>query len=236
MKHLASIHCKNCPCKESSAFCGLCPELLDELHQTKAVNVYKRNQVIFYEGNVSTGAYCIQTGKVKIYKTDEEGHEQILSLATTGDLIGYRSLLTNQPHSVTAAALEDTTLCFIDRSMFLKIFQRHPQTASQVAALMGEQLRQSGELTLDLAHRNIRERFAEMLLVLAKRFGIENDDGCQLDLALSRRDMANMIGTSEESVVRLLSEFKDDGLVHVNRREITLCDSQKLADTANLND
>ncbi len=234
MRRLAPQHCQNCTVRSSSLFCDLCAEFVEELDQAKSTNQYKPRQIIFYEGNDPLGVYCVARGKVKLYKTDVEGHQQILRLAGNGDVIGYRSVVAQEPHSVTAETMEEAKICFIDKATFLHIFERHPKTAFRVTSSLGKELRQSGDQVINLAHKNTRERLAEVLLLLKGKFGQQDPQGIKLDLSLSRQELANMIGTTQESVVRLLSEFKQEGTIQVDRRQITLLNTAKLTEMANL--
>ncbi len=236
MKKIPPIECGACEKREAGVFCDLHEEDCREIDSRKTTNIYKSHQIIFYEGNQPYGLYCINKGKVKIYKTNTEGNQRIVRLAGPGDIIGYRCLLSNQPYAGTAETLEETTICFIDKTNFFHLLERHSATSSRVMALLAADLGRAEKQMLDITHKNIRERLAELLLILKNKYGRENRRGVELDLKLTRREMAELIGTTQESLIRLISEFKKDGLLETDGKNITLLDLNKLLETANLTD
>lgn len=226
--------CHTCKSRRDSVFCDLSDEHLKILNEAKTSNEYKPNQIIFYEGNKPFGLYCITSGKVKIYKMDSEGHQQIVRLAGAGDLIGYRSLLAEEPYSATAETLENANVCFVDKNVFLDVLQTHPATAMNVMSSLARDLGKAEHQIVNLTHKNIRERLAELFLIFKKRYGEKTAKGIHLNINLTREELGELIGTTQESVIRLLSEFKQDGLIEVDGRQITLLNIGKLTQTANL--
>lgn len=232
----ASLQCQTCKSRGEGVLCDLSEEHLKTLNAAKTTNHYQQNQVIFYEGNQPFGLYCISAGKVKIVKMDVEGHQQIVRLAGPGDLIGYRSLLAGVPYSATAQTLEDATICFIDKNTFFHILETHPATVFHVMKALAQDLGKAEHQIVNLSHKNIRERLAELLLIFEKKYGEKTPQGIHLNIRLTREELAELVGTTQESVIRLLSEFKQDGLVAVDGRDITLLNVKKLTETANLPD
>lgn len=228
------LNCKTCESRDKGVFCNLSPDLLGQLSTKKTSNLYKPHQVIFYEGNQPFGLYCVSQGKVKVYKTDAEGHQQIVRLVGPGDLLGYRCLLANEPYAATAETLTDTEICFIDRQTFVQLVEQHAATALNVMRSLAADLRQAEDQHLNLVHKNVRERLAELFLILQKRYGKSEGKKVKLDIQLTREEIAEMIGTTQESVIRLMSEFKQDKLIEVDGRNITLIDVPSLLTTANL--
>ncbi len=236
MKKSPPIECSTCEKRETSVFCDLSEKECREIDSSKTINIYKTHQIIFYEGNQPYGLYCINKGKVKIYKASTEGTQRIVRLAGPGDIIGYRCLLSNQPYAGTAETLEETTVCFIDKTTFFHLLEKHSATSLRITTLLAEDLGRAEKQMLDVAHKNIRERFAELLLILKNKYGRENSRGTELKIKLTRREMAELIGTTQESLIRLLSEFKKDGLLEADGHVITLLDFNKLLEIANLTD
>ncbi|MBI4212501.1 MAG: Crp/Fnr family transcriptional regulator [Deltaproteobacteria bacterium] len=235
MKRLQTT-CSKCTTRGQSVFCDLNDQHLRELDTAKTTNQYKMRQVIFYEGNNPTGLYCIATGKVKIYKSDANGHQQIVRLAGSGDILGYRCLLGNEPYSATAETIEDSQICFVDKKTFFHLLETHPATAFNVMRTLSRDLGRAEELETNLVHKNVRERLAELLLVFKERFGKKDSKGVKLDISLTREELAQLVGTTQESVIRLITEFKNDGLIEVNGREVTLLNINRLTDTAGIVD
>ncbi|MBI4209076.1 MAG: Crp/Fnr family transcriptional regulator [Deltaproteobacteria bacterium] len=228
------LHCQTCASRGTSVFCDVTEEHAREIDRSKTTNSYKPYQVIFYEGNEPFGVFCVNSGKVKIYKMDTNGHQQIVRLSGAGDIIGYRSLLSNEPYHATAETLEEATICFFDKKTFFHVLETHPTTAFHVMGLLARDLRHAEQQMASIAHKNVRERLAELLLVFRVKYGEKAKKGIRLNISLSREELAELIGTTQESVIRLISEFKQDGLIDVQGREITLLDLPRLLSTANL--
>ena len=228
--------CDTCVNHDRSAFCDLTGPHLSELESAKTANIYKSHQIIFYEGNQPYGVYCITSGKVKVYKMDVDGNQQIVRLAGPGDLLGYRCLLSNESYMATAETIEEASICFVDRKTFIHILETHPKTAFHVMSVLANDLRHAESQMTNFVHKNVRERLAELFLLLQSKYGEKTATGTKLNIYLSREEMAEIIGTTQESVIRLISEFKQDKLICVSGREITLCNLSRLAETANLTD
>ena len=205
-----------------------------EFDKLKTSNTYKRKQIVFYEGNMPYGLHCIYSGKVKVYKTGSEGREQIVRIAGPGDILGYRALFANEPYSATAEALEDAMICFIDKNAFFPILAKNPGTALNIIKKLSVELREAEDKVKDFAQKSARERMAELLLMLQTTYGKKTSKGPVIDLLLSREEMADMIGTTQETAIRLLSEFKSDKMIDMDGRKITILDAPALSEVANL--
>src|SRR3989338_9543222 len=110
------LDCQHCSSRLLGVLCNLDDKGLDECDQHKTTNTYKKGQVVFYEGNQAYGLYCVFSGRMKLYKTGVDGKQQIMRIAGPGDLLGYRSLFADEPYHATAEALEDATICCIDKN------------------------------------------------------------------------------------------------------------------------
>lgn len=229
-------NCMTCESRGQGVFCDLSQEHLEELNRAKIPENYKIHQSIFQEGAYPGGLYCIVKGKVKIFKTDSHGNKQIVRLAGPGDILGYRCLLSQEPYTANAEALEEVTICFISKKLFLHLLESSPKTAFNVMALLSKNLGQAEQQLFNTNHKNIRERMAELLLVFKRRYGEETKEGIHLNIQLSRNEIAEMIGTTQESAIRLMSDFKQNKLIAVEGRKITLLDVPGLIQIANLDD
>src|SRR3990167_7709770 len=121
--------CRLCQSFETGIFSDLSEKDLALLEQCKTANQYKRKQIIFYEGNPVVGLYCIRSGKVKLYKTSSDGKQQILKIAQGGDILGHSSLFTNTPHMATAEVIEESDICFLDKTRFLFVLRANPSVS-----------------------------------------------------------------------------------------------------------
>lgn len=231
---VAAIHCENCSSRGLGVFCDLNDEQLSEFNQSKTTNRYKKGQVIFYEDNQPFGLYCVFAGKIKLYKEGIDGRAQILRIAGPGDLLGYRSLFAEEPYHATAEVLEDATICFVDKNFFFKVLNKDMSLARQLIRKLARQLRMAEGLATSLAHRSVRERMAELLLTLQEAYGVKTPTGVKIALELSRAEMAEMIGVTQETSIRLISEFKKNGWIAAQDRSLTILDSKALLTAANL--
>lgn len=226
--------CMTCDSRFLGVFCDLEGEALEEFNSHKTNNAYKKGQVIFYEGNRAFGLYCVFSGRVKLYKTGLEGRQQIVRIAGRGDILGYRSLFSDEPYQATAEVIEDASVCCIDKNAFFPVLAKHPALALNIIKKLAKELGTAETLATSIAQKSVRERMAELLLMLKETYGKEGKNGVRIDLHLSREEMAEMIGVTQETAIRLLSEFKKEGLINVRERDITILDSQGLFEIAQL--
>jgi len=161
-----------------------------------------------------------------------EGKEQIIRFITNGELIGYRSLLSDEAISASATALEDTFACYIPKSSFFKVIEENPKFSLNLLKLSCHELGEAGRMITSLAQKNVKERLAEILLILSSTFG-EDEEG-YLDISLTREEIANMVGTATESVIRLISELKKEGYISSKGKRIAVSDRVALRQIANI--
>lgn len=227
--------CEDCASRLCSIFNDLPEDELGKINHSKGGNLYKRGQNIFYEGTRPSGLYCINFGKVKIYKIDQSGKEQIVRLAKAGDVLGYRSLISGELYSSFAAPLEDSLICFIPRSVFFSLLQTNANLSMKIMKILSQDLKSAENRIANMAQKPVRERLAEALLILREFYGLE-DDEATLGVALTREDLANVVGTATETVIRLLSEFREDKIIALKGRKIKILDHISLVKTANIFD
>lgn len=224
--------CDDCIIKGHSIFKDLTPEQLDMVHYGKGCSLYKRGNIIYHEGHRINGFYCVQAGIIKIYKTGIDGKEQIIRFAKTGDIIGFRSVLSKELACTTAKVIEDSVLCFIPSENLFQLVKENFAFSMLLMQLTCRELGEANNFITDIAQKTVRERLAEILLILMDTFGL--DETKVLQISLTREEMANMVGTATESVIRLLSEFKQDNLIDLHGRKISLLDIPSLRKIANM--
>lgn len=227
--------CGACARKCHSVFCKTKEENLSEFSIQKICNIYKKGQVLFNEGTYPFGVYCINSGKVKLSHLGDDGKEQITRLLRGGDIIGYRALLSGDRYGGTAVALEDSQVCFIPKDIFVKVLKHDTGLAFEVMRLLSDELHKAEMKITHLAQKPVRERLAETLLFIKETYGYETD-GLTLNVRLSREEIANLVGTATESTIRLLSEFKKDGVIDLDGKKIKITNSRELLHVANLQD
>jgi len=207
-------------------------ELAELSHEKKSIS-YKKGGLIIEEGATPRGIYFIEKGTAKLFKMGFNGKEQIIRFTKEGDIIGYRSILSHQPFGASATAMDDTEVCFIPEKFFLKILEFHPKFAFDVLRRIAEDLGESAETITFLAQKTVRERLAEVLILLEQKLGTDADGF--INITLTREEMANLIGTATESAIRLISEFRTDKLIEVDGRRMKILDHQKLIKLGHVN-
>jgi len=235
-QHPHKPYCVKCEFRIRSILSDLDAYALETLDATKAYYVYKKGQVILSEGIPPTGLFCIHKGKVKVYKTGDDGREKIMRLAKNGDVIGYRSLLTGGPSTVSAAALEESTVCCIPQETFFKLLRADGEFSMRIIDLLTGELGRAEEEIVHLAQRPVRERLAEALIVLKETYGTEEGDNSVLSVQLTREELAGMVGTAVETLVRTIAEFKKEHLITTEKKKIRLLDLPALLRIGNIRD
>lgn len=226
-KQAPALNCLNCAKKDLSAFSNIDSTTITEMADVKTCAFFKKGQIMMHEGSRPNGVYCIHSGKAKLFRLGTEGKEQIIRFAKDGDLIGYRALLSSEQLSASIQVLEDTHACFIPRSEMFKMIENNSKFSLEVMKMACHELGEAGRLITNLAQKTVRERLAEVLLLLVSTFGLDEDGN--IDVSLTREEIANMVGTATESVIRLLSEFKDDEYIFLKGRKIKILNKPALA-------
>lgn len=187
---------------------------------------YKKKEIIFSEGSHPGGVYFINKGKVKTYKSNEDGKEYITGLFKEGDFIGYTAVLEDNNFSETAAALEEAEVCLIQRQDFLTLLYSNREVANKFIKLLSDNLIEKEDRLLSLAYNSVRKRVAEALLMLRERYKEKNND--DFSIHISREDLSNIVGTATESLIRTLSDFKDEGMIELKAGQVKILDARKL--------
>ncbi len=201
---------------------------LNTISSHKSCVPYKKGQILFYEGTRPLGIFCVNKGKVKVSKMGSNGKEQILFICQPGDFLGYRSLLSEEFYGASATVIEEAAVCFIPKSDFLTVLNSNPGFFKTMMKAVCHELGVMEEKLAQLAQKSVRERLAATILMLKETYGMEGGESEIIDIALSREDLANIVGTATETVIRLLSEFKSDGLIALQGKKIKVLDSDSL--------
>lgn len=225
--------CENCNLHRKGFFCGQDHQVLSDVLQNKIEKKFKRGQVILLEGQPARGLYCIKGGKIKIIKKFNDGKEAIIHIASVGDLIGHYSAFNDQTYSSSAVALEETHVCFIEKKFMLNTIKKHPKLALTLIKKFCEEITNNEKRFTSIIQRNVRERMAHLLVTLSEAFGIVEENGLRLDIKLTRDEMASMIGSVNESVIRCMTEFKDEELIEEDGKKIYIINEAKLKKFAN---
>jgi DNA-binding response OmpR family regulator len=195
----------------------------------KKVYQYKKKENIYREDDVPRGIYFINSGKIKIYKMHDQGKELIVSLLNQGDFFGYTTLLSGKDYVETAQALENSEVTFIPGDEFFNLIYSNKEIARKFLQILTNNVNEKEEKLLDLAYSSVRKRVAEALVQLKGKFG--NQDN--FNISFSREDLANIVGTSTESLIRTLSDFKDEKLIEIKEGKIYISNEKHLKSLKN---
>ena len=225
----------NCSKKASCIFKAADFSIVErELSERVLTNTFKKNQTIFLQGHRPHGVYCVYQGTIKLLAVNNEGKESILRLVTRGDIFGHRAFFSGESYNASAIAVEDCSVSYFDGDFMLDLMKRYPLLTFNLLSLVTQTLGTAENSFVKLAYKNVRERFAELLIDLKKSYGTQDPKGIRLDIKLTREEMASMIATTHETLVRLFTEFKNEGIVHQEGKVIFINDEKKLNEFANL--
>lgn len=232
--HFNHLTCHGCTAIKRSLFHKCRNEELDYLDAHKKSIMYKKGQVVFHEGDDPEKVFCVHDGKVKIVKSAANDREHITRLAAPGDLMGYRSLLGNHSYEASAVTLEDSIICSFPKSVFFELLRMNTTIYKDMMNKLTTELEEANEKIKKLAHKNVKERVAEALLVIANKFYPENDP--PITFAFSRQDLANIVGASKETTIRCLTELREENIVSSDKENITILDKDRLLQASNIFD
>ena len=218
--------CEQCIIKQFNALKSLSKEELVRISNCKTTRVIKKGEVIFEEGEIINGVYCVKDGICKLSKLSENGKDQIVKMVVKGQLIGQRSLITEEASNLQAVALNDMEVCFIPRHEIINDLQSNPRFSYDVLKEMAHDLKEADDIIVNMAQKSVRQRLAETLVYIQESFGVNPDK--TLSVLLSREDFANIVGTATESAIRVLSQFKKEGLISIIGKQIRIDDVEGL--------
>jgi len=225
--NLNVLDCADCPSLGDSIFCNLKKEVLKYISKSKDETLYKKGQIVFNEGVRPLGLHCVATGRVKVYKLGVDGKDQIVRVANSGDIIGYRSLLSNENYSSSAKALVETRTCFIPKSIFFELVENNNEFALNIMRIISKALRSAEFQSMNIAQTTVRQRLADTLL--SKKDILEEKKGITvMSFTISRKDLSDLIGCAPETVIRMLSELKKEGVISLHQRKVEILNEAKL--------
>jgi CRP-like cAMP-binding protein len=217
----------------SSILSGLPVQDLEILNAHMSEQRYEKGEIIFREGAVPGGIFFIREGKVKKYKTDKTGREQIIYVANTGELIGYHALLAEERYYDTAAALEKSLISFIPKEDFREALNSSQVLSRRLLKTLSHEFSVFANSVALFAQRTVRERFAMQLILLREKYKKDFQPGMAVEINMSREDLASLVGTARENIVRILKEFKDEGILETVGRKIIVKDVSQLLQISN---
>jgi CRP-like cAMP-binding protein len=214
--------------KSSSFFDFLSPKEVVKVDSSLIRKEYKKGQVLFKEGSYSKGIYIVRKGKIKIYQTNGEGKESIVYIYRKGDYFGYRPLLADEPHPVSAAAVDNVVVSFIPRDVFNDLLDRSSNLAKKLLVNMSKEFSVWVNKITIFSSCSVKERVAISLLIFDKIYRLENGKNKHTNISINRNDFAAYAGTAKENLVRILRVFKDEKIISTKRTSIIVLKPQAL--------
>jgi CRP-like cAMP-binding protein/CheY-like chemotaxis protein len=201
-------------------------EDLKKLSADRRIKNYKKKETVFSEGSDPVYLYFLSKGKIKLCRSHEYGKELITTLYKEGDFFGYDSLLEGGPYTETAEAMEDCEICLIPKEDFLALMYNNISVMKTFVKMLSDNIKEKEKQLVNLAYSTVRKRVAEALIKLQERF--EKADEKKFSISISREDLANIVGTATESLIRTLSDFKEEKLIEIKGSNITIVTADKL--------
>lgn len=199
---------------------------LKKLSTDRRIKLYKKKENIYNEGNNPIYLYFLAKGKIKTFKSHEYGKELITTLYKEGEFFGYTALLEEKAYSETAEALEDSEVCLIPKEDFYSLMYNNAGVMKIFVKMLSDNIIEKENQLVNLAYSSVRKRVAEALLLLQNRYNNPNDKN--FSISISREDLANIVGTATESLIRTLSDFKEEKLLEIKGSNITIVNAEKL--------
>ncbi|RZJ53831.1 MAG: Crp/Fnr family transcriptional regulator [Flavobacterium sp.] len=212
--------CDQCIVRQLSSLKALNKEEVIKLANSKTTYTIKKGEAIFEEGEVTNGVFCVKDGVGKLSKLSANGKDQIVKLVKSGELLGQRSMISNEPANLSAKAVADMEVCFIPKSEIINFFNTNNQFSMTMMQTICEDLKESENDKIALAQKTVKQRLAETLLYLHTTFGANTNN--ELNVQLTREELAGMIGTATESCIRLLSDFNKLELIELVGKKIVI--------------
>ncbi len=224
--------CGTCENRCQSVFYKLNQDELNDLSNCKGCNQYLKGNFLFYEGARPTGVHCIHSGIVKIYKQTSDGKYQIIKLAGAGDIVGYEALFSNGFYKTFAQVIEETLVCYIPKNQFMLLLKDNYAFMATLMHQLSLDVIESENRIISIATKPVRERVAESLLQLQEFFGKKNKSKNPIEITISREELAAFNGTATETVIRILSEFRQGRMIDLGKRSIHIINHKKLTGIA----
>jgi CRP/FNR family cyclic AMP-dependent transcriptional regulator len=221
--------CLGCKLRTDRSFCDLHHEALASFESVRSTTVYPRGSILFVEGQASRGVYVICRGRAKLYTCSSDGRSLIVHIAEAGEMLGASATISGKPYEVTAETLDPCQLAFVRREQFLHFLEQYPEGCLRMVQHLSENYYAAYEQAraLGLSH-TAGEKLARLLLSWCKETGLQTDSGIRIKITLTHEEIAQMIGTSRETVTRLLSDLKRKRTIEMRGSTLVIRDKPAL--------
>jgi CRP-like cAMP-binding protein len=215
--------------KHIRLFDGISPSEMQEMEKITRMEEVKKRQPLYLPGDPSSNVYLLKKGRVKIANTAPSGKEVTFDILEPGEVFGELDVLEDAPRSTSAETLDDAVICVIPRRDFDQYLAMHPTVMFKLTKLIGLRLKKIQSRVEDLVFRDVPARLAHLLTELSKTEGVADKQGIRLKVKLTHQEMANLIGCSRETVSTTMGQFRDNGLIHMDGRTITIVNEKGLS-------
>lgn len=230
MEEHEESRCENCIVRKFNSLRAMSKEELKAVSDSKVTRQVRKGEQIFDEGQKLGGVFCVRSGVSKLSKLSANGKDQIVKLASKGEVLGQRSVVSEEYSNLSATAVSDMEVCFVPKEAIMNSINKNPEFTQEVLRHMAHDLREADDVIVNMSQKTVKQRIAEALLYLKTHFG-EDQEGF-LALVLSREDIASVVGTATESCIRILSEFRKKGFIETSGKRLGIRDERQLRDLA----
>lgn len=231
MEELNVGNCQQCIVRKFSALKSLDKSQLIYMSACKTGQKVSKGSYIFKEGDSLNGVYCIKSGICKLTKLSSNGRSQIVKFIKKGDLLGQRSIVSDDAVNLSAIAVEDMQVCFIPKEDILSVFKQNANFSGDIINDICYDLKLANDQIVRMAQKTVRARFATTLLELEEEFGL--DANGNIYVKLSREDYSNVVGTATESMIRMFASFSKEKLILTKGKDVKILDHRKLKQIVN---
>lgn len=218
--------CENCIVRQLNALKTLSKEELKKISDSKITKSVKKGEALFQEGKKLNGVFCIRNGVSKLSKMSDNGKDQIVKIATKGEVLGQRSVITEEATNLSAVALNDMEVCYIPKNHLTDNISNNVEFTKAILLHMANDLKFADDVIVNMAQKTVKQRVAETLRYLNENFGTDQDG--YIAILLTREDIANVVGTVKEACIRTLTTFKKEGWIVTDGKRIKIEDDQAL--------
>lgn len=218
--------CENCIVRQLNALNALSKEELKKISESKVTKSIKKGEALFQEGEKLHGVFCVRNGVSKLSKMSDNGKDQIVKIATKGEVLGQRSVITEEATNLSAVALNDMEVCYIPKNHFTENISNNVAFIKAILVHMANDLKFADNVIVNMAQKTVKQRIAETLRYLDENFGTDPDG--YIAMTLTREDIANVVGTAKEGCIRTLTSFKKEGWITTDGKRIKIEDDKAL--------
>jgi CRP-like cAMP-binding protein/CheY-like chemotaxis protein len=199
---------------------------IDKLTKGHKIITVSKKDFLFREGKYPTSIYYLISGKIKAHKVNEYGKEFIIDLYKPGDFIGYEAVLEDIPYPFSTSALEDSEICVIPKEQFFLLLNHHKDIATTFIKFLSNGIKEKEERLMKMAYNSVRKRVAEALITLIDKYKTSDQDVFTINI--SRNDLSGLVGTATETLIRTLSDFKEEGILELKGSNVKVINEDKL--------